>query len=138
MTRRTRFVAGGVVVAGVFAFMMYVGVTQSSVYFVTPAELNAAPVAGKAYRVGGMVEPGSLTWDARTLDLRFTLADGKSTVAVRHRGTAPDMFGEGRGAIVEGKLSPEGYFHATQILAKHSEDYKAPAMPEHPKPGSRP
>jgi cytochrome c-type biogenesis protein CcmE len=126
VSRRRRFAAGGAVIAAVFGFVMYVGVTQSSVYFVTPAELNAAPVVGKAYRVGGMVTPGSLTWDAKSLDRRFTLADGKSTVAVRHRGTAPDMFGEGRGAIVEGKWSPEGYFHATQILAKHSEEYKAP------------
>jgi cytochrome c-type biogenesis protein CcmE len=134
VSRRGRFVAGGALVVCVFAFMMYVGVTQSSVYFVTPAELNAAPVTGKAYRVGGMVEAGSLTWNPQALDLRFTLTDGKATVAVRHRGSAPDMFGEGRGAIVEGKWSPEGYFHATQILAKHSEEYKAP---EHPNPPGR-
>jgi cytochrome c-type biogenesis protein CcmE len=96
------------------------------VYFVTPAELRTAPVAGKAYRVGGMVEKGSLRWDPQTLDLSFTLSDGRATIPVRHKGTAPDLFGEGRGAVAEGTWTSDGYFKATQILAKHSEEYKAP------------
>jgi cytochrome c-type biogenesis protein CcmE len=73
-----------------------------------------------------MVQPGSLTWEPRSLDLRFTLSDGKATVPVRHKGTAPDLFAEGRGAVVEGAWSGDGYFKATTILAKHSEEYKAP------------
>ncbi|MBI2490998.1 MAG: cytochrome c maturation protein CcmE [Candidatus Rokubacteria bacterium] len=121
-----KFIAGGAVIAGALAWMIYAGVTQSAVYFVTPAELRAAPVAGKAYRLGGMVVPGSLRWEPRTLDLAFALSDGKATVPVRHKGTAPDLFGEGRGAVVEGSWSADGYFKATLILAKHSEEYKAP------------
>jgi cytochrome c-type biogenesis protein CcmE len=97
------------------------------VYFVTPSELAAAPAAGKAYRLGGLVAAGSLTWEPKTLDLKFALTDGKSSVPVRHKGTPPDLFGEGRGAVVEGSWAPEGYFKATLILAKHSEDYQAPA-----------
>ena len=126
MNRRTKFVAGGVVIAAALAYMIYAGVTQSAVYFVTPAELQAAPVPGKAYRLGGVVARGSLKWEARTLDLSFALSDGKATVPVRHKGTPPDLFGEGRGAVVEGSWSPEGYFKASLILAKHSEEYKAP------------
>lgn len=126
MNRRTKFLAGGVVIAAALAYMIYAGVTQSAVYFVTPAELQAAPVPGKAYRLGGVVARGSLTWEARTLDLSFALSDGKATVPVRHKGTPPDLFGEGRGAVVEGRWSPEGYFKASLILAKHSEEYKAP------------
>ncbi|HUF92281.1 MAG TPA: cytochrome c maturation protein CcmE [Candidatus Limnocylindria bacterium] len=117
---------GGGVIALALAYMIYTGVTQSAVYFVTPTELQAAPVAGKAYRLGGMVQPGTLRWEPRTLDLSFTLSDGKATVPVRHRGTAPDLFGEGRGAVIEGSWTPEGYFKATLILAKHSEEYQAP------------
>lgn len=109
------------------AYLIYAGVTQSAVYFVTPSELAAAPSASKAYRLGGLVAPGSLTWEPKTLDLRFALTDGKASVPVRHRGTAPDLFGEGRGAVVEGAWSAEGYFKATLIMAKHSEDYQAPA-----------
>ena len=126
MSRRAKFLIGGAVIAGALAYMIYAGVTQSAVYFVTPSEIQAAPVAGKSYRLGGLVTRGSLKWEPRTLDLSFTLTDGKATVPVRHKGTAPDLFGEGRGAVVEGSWSPEGYFKATLILAKHSEEYKAP------------
>jgi cytochrome c-type biogenesis protein CcmE len=126
MKRRAKFMAGGAVILAVLAYLVYAGVSQSVVYFVTPAELLAAPAPGKTYRLGGMVQPGSLTWDPRSLDLRFTLSDGKATVPVRHKGTAPDLFAEGRGAVVEGAWSGDGYFKATTILAKHSEEYKAP------------
>jgi cytochrome c-type biogenesis protein CcmE len=101
-------------------------VSQSVVYFVTPSELLAAPVANKTYRLGGLVLPGSLTWDAKSLSLSFTLSDGKAQVPVRHRGAPPDLFAEGRGAVVEGSWAREGYFQASLILAKHSEEYKAP------------
>lgn len=126
MTRRTKFLLGGAVIAAALGYMIYAGVTQSAVYFVTPSEIQAAPVSGKAYRLGGLVTRGSVKWEPRTLDLTFTLTDGKATIPVRHKGTAPDLFGEGRGAVVEGSWSPEGYFKATLILAKHSEEYKAP------------
>jgi cytochrome c-type biogenesis protein CcmE len=125
--RRAKFLTGAAVIAAALGYMIYAGVTQSAVYFVTPSELQAAPVAGKAYRLGGMVVPGSVHWDPATLNLAFALSDGKISVPVRHRGTAPDLFGEGRGAVVEGKWAPEGYFQASLILAKHSEEYKAPA-----------
>ena len=126
MSKRVKFVAGGAVIAAALAYMIYAGVTQSAVYFVTPSEIQAAPVAGKSYRLGGLVTRGSVKWEPRTLDLSFTLTDGKASVPVRHKGTAPDLFGEGRGAVVEGRWSPDGYFKATLILAKHSEEYKAP------------
>ena len=126
MRRNAKFVAGGAVIAVALVYMIYAGVTQSAVYFVTPSELRAAPVTGKAYRVGGMVEKGSVTWEARTLELSFSLSDGKASVPVRHKGTAPDLFGEGRGAVVEGRWTPDGHFRATTILAKHSEEYTAP------------
>jgi cytochrome c-type biogenesis protein CcmE len=124
---KPKFLVGGAVIGLALAYLIYAGVTQSAVYFVTPSELAAAPTAGKAYRLGGLVVPGSLTWEPKTLDLRFSLTDGKGSIPVRHRGTAPDLFGEGRGAVVEGAWAAEGYFKATLIMAKHSEDYQAPA-----------
>jgi cytochrome c-type biogenesis protein CcmE len=124
---KAKFVLGALVIVTALAYLIYSGVTQSAVYFVTPSELAAAPAAGKAYRLGGLVAPGSLTWEPKTLDLRLALTDGKTSVPVRHRGTAPDLFGEGRGAVVEGAWAAEGYFKATLIMAKHSEDYQAPA-----------
>jgi cytochrome c-type biogenesis protein CcmE len=126
MTRRVKFMAGGLVILAALGYLVYAGVSQSVVYFVTPSELLAAPVTGKAYRLGGMVKPGTLTWNAQSLDLRFTLSDGRASVPVRHKGAPPDLFAEGRGAVVEGTWTADGYFKAGLIMAKHSEEYKAP------------
>ena len=126
MSRRGKFVAGGLVIAAAIAYLIWAGVSQSVVYFVTPSELLAAPVPSKTYRLGGLVQAGSLRWEPKSLDLSFALSDGKASVAVRHKGTPPDLFAEGRGAVVEGAWTKEGYFKASLILAKHSEEYKAP------------
>ena len=126
MSRRGKFVAGGLVIAAAIAYLIWAGVSQSVVYFVTPSELLAAPVPSKTYRLGGQVQAGSLKWEPKSLDLSFTLSDGKASVPVRHKGAPPDLFAEGRGAVVEGSWSADGYFKASLILAKHSEEYKAP------------
>ena len=126
MRRRAKFIAGGLVIAVALGYLVFTGVSRSVVYFVTPSELSAAPTPGKVYRLGGMVEKGTVKWTPATLDLSFNISDGQKSVSVRHHGTAPDLFGEGRGAVVEGKWTDRGYFEATQILAKHSEEYKAP------------
>ena len=126
MTRKAKFILGGGVILAALAYLIYAGVSQSMVFFVTPSELQAQPVPGKAYRLGGMVVPGSLRWQPGSLDLSFTLSDGKASVPVRHKGTPPDLFAEGRGAVVEGTWTREGYFRSSLILAKHSEEYKAP------------
>jgi cytochrome c-type biogenesis protein CcmE len=126
MTRRAKFIGGGAVILAALAYLIYAGVSQSMVYFVTPTELGAAPVPGKAYRLGGMVKAGSLQWNPKSVELAFVLSDGQSSVPVKHKGTPPDLFAEGRGAVVEGTWSSDGYFKASLIMAKHSEEYKAP------------
>ena len=126
MSRRGKFVAGGLVIVAAIAYLIWSGVSQSVVYFVTPSELLAAPMPSKTYRLGGLVQNGSLKWEPKSLDLSFTLSDGKASVPVRHKGAPPDLFAEGRGAVVEGSWSADGYFKASLILAKHSEEYKAP------------
>src|SRR5262249_61267266 len=94
MSRRSRFVAGGVIIVAAIAYLIWSGVSQSVVYFVTPSELMAAPVPTKTYRLGGLVQPGSLKWEPKSLDLSFTLGDGKASVPVRHKGAPPDLFAE--------------------------------------------
>ncbi len=124
-------VAGGIVLAAL-AGLVYSGMKESMVYFYTPSELKekAEAARGRALRVGGMVVEGSVRWDPQNLLLSFALTDGQSTVPVRHKGTAPDLFREGAGAVVEGTWAPEGYFRSSTIMAKHSEEYKAPKKPE--------
>ncbi len=130
--RRLKYLlAGGIVVAALVG-MIYSGVQESMVYFYTPSELvqKKDAVQGKSLRVGGMVVERSIRWDPQTLLLTFQLTDGQGTVFVRHKGTAPDLFKEGAGAVVEGTWTPEGYFRSSNIMAKHSEEYKPPAHPE--------
>jgi cytochrome c-type biogenesis protein CcmE len=80
-----------------------------------------------------MVVQGSLKQDAGSREHRFLLTDGKASVPVYHRGIPPDLFGEGRGAVVEGTLGADGTFQASTIMAKHSEEYRPPegAVPGH-------
>lgn len=134
MMQRPKLVLGLGVIAAALGYMIYAGVTQSAIYFVTPSELLAAPVSGKAYRLGGMVAPGSVRWNPGTLELAFTITDGKRTVSVRHHGSPPDLFAEGRGAVVEGRWTADEAFKSSLIMAKHSEEYKAPSgggTPDH-------
>ena len=130
--KKLKYVVAGVIVLAALVGLIYSGVKESVVYFYTPSELLAKreSVQGKALRVGGMVVDGSLRWDAQNLLLTFQLTDGQDTVSVRHKGTAPDLFKEGAGAVVEGSWSPEGYFRSSNIMAKHSEEYKPPTHPE--------
>ena len=134
MTRRRRFLLGAAVIAVALGALVLTGVRQSVVYFVTPSELMAQDrPAGRAYRLGGMVVQGSLKQDPAAREQRFLLTDGKASVPVYHRGIPPDLFAEGRGAVVEGTLGTDGTFQASTIMAKHSEEYRAPtgAMPGH-------
>jgi cytochrome c-type biogenesis protein CcmE len=130
--RKVKYLVSAVVVLAAVGGLVYSGVQQSVVYFYTPTEINAkkGELAGKALRVGGMVENGSIRWNPETLLLTFALTDGQGSVPVRHKGAAPDLFKEGAGAVVEGSWSPDGYFRSSTIMAKHSEEYKPPEHPE--------
>lgn len=129
---KLKYVVAGLIVVGALVGLIYSGVQDSMVYFYTPSEVRQKQDAlrGKALRVGGMVVDGSVRWDPQTLLLTFQLTDGQGTVAVRHKGTAPDLFKEGAGAVVEGTWTPDGYVRASTIMAKHSEEYKPPTHPE--------
>lgn len=127
--RRIGLIAGLVVILGGFGYLMFGGLGENLVYFLTPTELMAkgddafeAPV-----RLGGQVEPGSVEWDADALDLRFTLTDGDQAVVVHSTGAPPQMFRDGIGVIVEGRFGRDGVFRSTNLMVKHSNEYRAPA-----------
>ncbi len=109
------------------------GLSDRAAYFVTPTDIAAGKAAGsKAIRLGGMVDPGSLTRDPDGVTIRFVVSDLKAKTTVRYRGITPDLFREGSGVVAEGRM--EGaIFVADNILAKHDERYMPPQM-ANPKP----
>lgn len=126
-TRRLKLLVGAAVIAASIGYLVYGGIRDTIVYFVTPSELQAkgGSAHGKSLRLGGLVKEGSWTKQDGTLQHTFELADETATIRVAFRGIPPDLFGEGRGALVEGSYGADGIFHAKTILAKHSEEYKA-------------
>jgi len=104
------------------------GLSDRAAYFVTPTDIAAGKAAGgKAIRLGGMVEQGSLTRDPDGVTIGFIVSDLKAKTRVRYRGITPDLFREGSGVVAEGRM--EGaVFVADNILAKHDERYMPPQM----------
>jgi cytochrome c-type biogenesis protein CcmE len=125
MRKNKRFLIGGVIILAALAYMIYGGMQEAIVYFVTPSELraNERSSADKFLRMGGMVVKGSMHKDLNNLTYRFDLTDGSATFPVFFKGVPPDLFTEGKGAVVEGRIGPDGVFQATTIMAKHAEDY---------------
>src|SRR5688500_19327531 len=137
MTSRGRRIAialGVVTMLSAFGYLLSGAVEQNLVYFLTPKELLAR--GSSAYdapvRLGGQVVPGSVKWDASTLDLRFRLTDGGGEVAVQSKGAPPQMFRDGMGVVVEGRYGRDGVFQSSSLMVKHNEEYRAP------KPGHTP
>ena len=125
MGRSKRFLIGGVIILAALAYITYGGMKDAVVYFVTPTELKAKEPgsADKFMRMGGMVVQGSLQKDVKNLTYRFELTDGAASVPVFFKGIPPDLFTEGKGAVVEGRLGADGVFQASTIMAKHAEEY---------------
>ena len=133
--RRAGVAIGGAVVVLVFAYLVYGGIGNNLVYFLTPTELLAkgSSVYGTSVRLGGIVQEGSIRWDADTRELRFRLGDENDhTVEVVSTGVPPQMFNAGIGAVVEGVWTPNGVFHCHNLMVKHSNEYRAPM------PGTKP
>lgn len=118
-----------VVIVGAFAYLAYGGIGNNLVYFLTPGELLAKGTRGMdvPVRLGGQIVPGSVSWDAERLDLRFRVTDGSRDVPVRASGAPPQMFRPGIGVIVEGRFHKDGVFQATNLMVRHSNEYRAPS-----------
>jgi len=117
-----------VIILGGFAYLVYGGIGENLVYFLTPTELMER--GERAYdapvRLGGQVAPGTIEWDADALDLRFELTDGTKTLTVHSKGAPPQMFRDGIGVVVEGRLMRSGVFESTNVMVKHSNEYRPP------------
>jgi cytochrome c-type biogenesis protein CcmE len=125
--RRFAWIGAGLVALGVAAALVLNAFQSNLVFFFTPSQVVAkeAPKS-RPFRVGGLVEQGSLTRDPDSLTVHFRVTDTAQTIPVTYTGLLPDLFKEGKGVVAQGKLGPDGSFHATEVLAKHDENYMPP------------
>jgi cytochrome c-type biogenesis protein CcmE len=120
--------------AGLAAVLLAIwGLKDQAAFFRSPGDVAASPPpAGEGFRLGGMVEKGSLRRAADGVTIEFTVGDEtRSKVRVRYRGIVPDLFKEGSGVVAEGRLDGGDLFVADEILAKHDENYKPPEATRH-------
>ena len=116
-------------VLGLAAALVLTSFQDSLVFFRSPSDLVEKPIpAGRNFRLGGLVEEGSI--DSQGVTHRFRVTDLNDVVQVTFDGLLPDLFREGQGVVAEGSLTEEGLFVATNVLAKHDENYMPPEVAE--------
>ena len=130
MKRRHKRIAIILVGLGGLALATYLVASafrQNLVFFFSPTQVAAkeAPIE-RTFRIGGLVENGTLKRDPDGLTVRFTVTDTAASIPVVYKGILPDLFKEGRGCVAQGKISSDGVFQAEQVLAKHDENYMPP------------
>lgn len=125
--KRIALIVGGLAALGIAAALVLSAFQNNLVFFFSPSQVAAkeAPV-NKTFRVGGLVENGSLQRDNDGLTVRFTVTDTAKSIPVVYKGILPDLFKEGKGCVAQGRIGEDGVFHADQVLAKHDENYMPP------------
>jgi len=127
--RQKRFVliGLGLVALGVASALVLNAFQSNLVFFYTPTQAaNGDVPQGHSFRIGGMVEAGSLTREGDGLTVHFVVTDMAKRVPVTFKGILPDLFKEGKGAVAQGQLGADGIFLASEVLAKHDENYMPP------------
>ncbi len=122
--RRLAFVVTGLVLLGAAAALVLTAFEDALLFFYTPTQLAERPAdPGRRIRLGGLVEEGSVERQADGLTVIFNVTDLSHVVAVSYTGVLPDLFREGQGVVVEGATGVDGVFVASEVLAKHDENY---------------
>jgi len=125
--KRIAFIVVGLVGLSIAAYLVASAFRNNLVFFFSPTQVAAkeAPI-NRTFRVGGLVQEGTLKRDNDGLTVRFTVTDTAANVPVVYKGILPDLFKEGRGCVAQGKIGADGVFQADQVLAKHDENYMPP------------
>lgn len=129
--RQKRMLVVGLLLAGVSlaVFLALTAFQKNLLYFYTPSQVAAGEAPkGYPFRVGGLVVKGSVQRDAGGTTVHFTVTDGPASVPVVYTGILPDLFREGQGIISIGQINPQGVFEASEVLAKHDENYMPPEV----------
>ena len=125
--KRIAFIFVGLACLGVAAYLVANAFRNNLVFFFSPTQVAAkeAPI-NRTFRIGGLVQEGTLKRESDGLTVRFIVTDTAANVPVVYKGILPDLFKEGRGCVAQGKIGPDGVFQAEQVLAKHDENYMPP------------
>jgi cytochrome c-type biogenesis protein CcmE len=134
--RRFLWIGAGVAVLGVASALVLNAFQSNLVFFFTPSQIAANEVPkNRAFRIGGLVEEKSLSRDSDGLTIRFRVTDTAATVPVVYKGILPDLFKEGKGVVAQGQIGADGVFRASEVLAKHDENYMPPEAADAVKKG---
>lgn len=127
--KRLAMIVGGISALGIAAALVLNAFNRNLVFFFTPSQVaaNEAP-QGRSFRIGGLVVPGSVKRQPDGVSVQFVVTDTAKNLLVVYRGILPDLFREGKGVVTQGKLSGDGVFQATEVLAKHDENYMPPEV----------
>ena len=125
--KRLALVGMGLAILGVAAALILNAFQSNLVFFYTPSQIVAkeAPQA-RSFRVGGLVEQGSVQRQPDGVTVRFVVTDTANSIPVLYTGILPDLFKEGKGVVAQGQIGADGVFHAKEVLAKHDENYMPP------------
>jgi cytochrome c-type biogenesis protein CcmE len=125
--KRLALIVGGVAVLGVAVALLMSAFRQNLVFFYTPTQILAGDAPRhRSFRMGGMVEQGSVQRQPDGVTVAFTVSDRVQQIRVQYRGILPDLFREGKGVVAQGKLGEGMLFVADEVLAKHDENYMPP------------
>ncbi len=125
--KRLLLIFAGLVVLGAVVALVLNAFQSNLVFFFSPTQVAAGEAPkGKPFRIGGMVKEGSIQREADGVTLRFAITDTERDIAVKYKGILPDLFKEGKGAVVQGRIGEDGIFVAKEVLAKHDENYMPP------------
>jgi len=123
--KRIALILGGLAAVGVATALVLNALSSNIAFFLTPTELAQGKIPrGEIFRIGGFVKEDSIRRE--DLTVHFIITDTAKDVMVTYTGILPDLFQEGKGAVVQGRINPDGTFLATQVLAKHDENYMPP------------
>ena len=120
-------VIAGITLAG---FLTYRALQENLLYFFSPSQVAAGEAPKRTFRLGGMVLDGSLKREPGTLNVSFVVTDNVHSVPVKYDRVLPDLFREGSGAVVIGRLNEQGEFIGEEVIAKHDENYMPPEVAE--------
>ncbi len=125
--KRIVFIVVSLAALGLATWLVLGAFRNNLVFFFSPTQIatKEAPV-GRTFRIGGLVENGTLKRDTDGLTVRFSVTDTANSIPVVYKGILPDLFKEGRGCVAQGRVGSDGVFYADQIMAKHDENYMPP------------